>query len=43
MYLQAIVVKSVLLVTCMLATTVAVYPEAADVLGRFAHHRDAAA
>jgi hypothetical protein len=28
-YLQAIVVKSALLVTCMLATTVAVYPEAA--------------
>jgi hypothetical protein len=28
-YVQAIVAKSVLLVTCMLATTVAVYPEAA--------------
>ena len=28
-YVQAIVVKSVLLLTCMLATTVAVYPEAA--------------
>ena len=29
MYLQAIVVKSVLLMTCMLASAVAVYPEAA--------------
>ena len=39
MYLQAIVVKSVLLMSCLLASAVAVYPEA--YFQRLPHHRDA--